>query len=566
MEFNNEIVRSLGMTLVHSLWEGMAILILILFTTSLAGKSNARLRYTLLVSGHLLMLAVFFITWYTLYHRNILSLQMARLSHLSDQAAGQFAASVPFRMNTAGLFSTVHHFLEPFYPALAMGWILGFAILFLRMTGGFYLSYQIIRKDVFLPDLSMQVLFEKAAYKLGMRGTLRLTTRKISPMVIGIMKPCVIMPVAVLSGLSSGQVEAIFVHELAHIRRFDHVVMIIQTVATQILFFHPVAWYLSNEINRERENCCDDIVMNTFSDPINYIKALTMIQELNVGGHVPANALMGRSKKLLNRVKRLLKTETKNAPTFRLAIVFLMLITLGITVITLASAGNSVDKIIVAGMFSGRTARNEAVHDTTKNRKDKLPLVKKGSVDREDEKKKKEYAEATAKLEKAKQEVEKAHRELEKALRELEQAREKVQAGDMASVNDEIRRAMEEARLQQFKMERDVELQDYMRNLQEEMIRVKKEVQEHMANFRQEDWKHFQEEWQKSGIAPFPPCIPPVPPFMPETAIPEPPEMDAVPPVLDPQQESLQPDQELNEKQNAERLELKLREAEKESE
>ena len=146
---------------------------------------------------------------------------------------------------------------------------------------------------------------------------LRMSARQISPMVIGLIKPFVIIPAAILSGLNTEQVEAIFVHELAHIRRYDHVMMIIQAIITQILFFHPAAWFFSAEINRERENCCDDFVMKTFPNPINYIKALTMIQELNRDGQVPANALLGRSKRLLGRVKRLLKTEKRHAPVFQ---------------------------------------------------------------------------------------------------------------------------------------------------------------------------------------------------------------------------------------------------------
>jgi beta-lactamase regulating signal transducer with metallopeptidase domain len=595
MELNNELIRSLGMTLIHSLWEGLVVLALILFGITLAGRANARLRYTLQVSGLMLLLAGFFVTWYMVYQRNIHSQQIFTLASVINLPTRQLLPSTPWSFETAGIASLVHHRLEPFYPTLAMGWILGFIFMFLRMAGGLYFSRQIIRKKVFAPDPSILDLFDSARKKLGMPSLLklRLTTRLISPMVIGILKPCVIMPVAILSGLTPGQVEAILIHELAHIRRFDHIVMIFQAVATQILFFHPVAWYLSGEINHERENCCDDIVMNTFSDPINYIKALTMIQEMNVGGPVPANALTGRSKSLLSRVKRLLKPETKHSPAFRLAVVFLLLITLGIAAVTIASTGKLKDSTIITGLFSGRTDRTQAAQDTIKTRADKPESQKNKSTGQADEKKKKELAEASYKLEKVRQELEKVQRELEKAQKQVELARKKLGSGDLASLNDEIRRATDKELMHQFMMDRDGEFQDHYKQLNEEMNRVQKEVQMHMQQFRQEDWTRFQEEWKKSGsemkkamedfyrsrkdsaeffhgphffhVPPFPPCIPPVP-HIPEVAHPEIPDIEAIPPEQDQQPELMQQDQKQMDKEKAESLELKLREAEKSKE
>jgi bla regulator protein blaR1 len=560
MEFNNELIRSLGMTLIHSLWEGLAVLFLILSATSLAGKVNAKLRYALLVSGLMLLLAGFFATWYLVYHKNIHAVQIVRYASVMDHTAMHAPESASWVLSPSGLTSLIHQFLEPYCPLLALGWILGFVFMFLRMTGGLYLSYKIIR-EAFQPDPSMLVMFENAKNKLGISAMpkFRLTCRKISPMVIGILKPCVIMPVAILSGLTTGQVEAILVHELAHIRRFDHVVMILQTVATQILFFHPVAWYLSREINRERENCCDDIVMNTFSDPINYIKALTMIQELNVGGPVLTNALTGTSKTLLSRVKRLLKPDTKHTPTFRLAVVFLLMITLGLAAIAIANTGNKGDKPFIAGLFYGRTAKSQTVRDTLKNKTVHLELAKKGSEDQVDEKKKKELEEAGQKLEKARQELEKANRELERAWQQVEQAKEKLRNEDFASINDDIRRAMDKEHMRQYKMEQDVELREHLKNLNEEMSRVQKEIQMHMQQFSKKDWDHWRQEWQKLG--PFPPCIPPVPPI-PEVDIPSLPDMDVLSPDQKHQLELLQPDYLQKEKEKAESLELKLREVE----
>ena len=70
------------------------------------------------------------------------------------------------------------------------------------------------------------------------------------------------VPVSALAGLTPRQVEAILAHELAHIRRHDYVVNLLQTVVETLLFYHPAVWWLSHRIRVERENCCDDLAVS----------------------------------------------------------------------------------------------------------------------------------------------------------------------------------------------------------------------------------------------------------------------------------------------------------------
>jgi beta-lactamase regulating signal transducer with metallopeptidase domain len=519
MEINNELIRSLGMALVHSLWEGLVILVLILFALSLAGRSNARFRYLVLVSGHLLLLTAFISTWYFLYHHNLAS-AIKPLTRVYSQVNGLVSTS-SISLRTADYTATLKEFLEPLYPALAVGWTMGFTLMVIRMAGGFYLSYNIIKKDIYLPDPSLLALFEKAKARLMMtaRLNLRMSTRQISPMVIGIIKPCVIVPAAILSGLNTEQVEAILVHELAHIRRYDHLVMIIQAIITQILFFHPVAWYLSAEINRERENCCDDLVIKTFPNPINYIKALTMIQELNVDGQVPANALLGRSKRLLGRVKRLLKTEKRHAPVFRMAGIFLLLFTLSIVAITIATAGNPGTKKSLSTFFKVKPEKIQIAADTTKTKKHEKAAIKKESVNTEDSKKQKEMDEAGRKLEKAQLEMQKAQLELEKARQEFIRAGGQMRSRDMAGLSEEqARHFMMDDQMREFKLKHEREfdeqrrimelqrraMEDHMRRSQEDMLRSEDQLrgsEEEMRGerIRQLDRKREMEQFYKMG-------------------------------------------------------------------
>ncbi len=123
MVMNNEMIRSLGMALVHSLWEGLVILVLVLFALSLAGRSNARLRYMLLVSGHFLLLAAFFSTWYLVYHHNMAA-ALKPLSRVYSQV-NELVSTSSIALRTADYTIPLRQFLEPLYPALAVGWISG---------------------------------------------------------------------------------------------------------------------------------------------------------------------------------------------------------------------------------------------------------------------------------------------------------------------------------------------------------------------------------------------------------------------------------------------------------
>ena len=78
------------------------------------------------------------------------------------------------------------------------------------------------------------------------------------PMVLGHFRPVILIPVGVLAGLPAGQIEAILLHELAHIRRFDYLVNVLQRLVEGLLFYHPAVWWISRVIRAERENCCDD--------------------------------------------------------------------------------------------------------------------------------------------------------------------------------------------------------------------------------------------------------------------------------------------------------------------
>jgi hypothetical protein len=524
MAFENDLLRALGMSLLHSLWQGAVLIVILQFFLSLIGKKNASARYAIHFSGLIILTAGFFTTWYLLYSSMYIhparllntdygllntDYQLPITDHRLPITDHRFpSSSLPYILlwpDGQSLFTVVRLWLEPASPFLAAGWLAGLFGIALYTSGNLLFTHRNIRRSLFQPDPSLQTLFERAGHgmKFILSGRLRLTSLQVSPMVIGIIKPLVVVPVAVVNGLSPAQVEAIMLHELAHIRRHDPFMLVVQAMATRILFFHPLAWYLSAEIDRERENSCDDLVLRTNSDPITYIKALTMIQEMNMAP-VPANALTGKPKRLLGRVMRLLKPETGKSSSIRMAILLLLLISCGITAYAVV---NSTKPVHPKPDSEGTQPVANVERDTIKHvviRKEQPEQSKKEEKERE-----KDLSSARRDMENAQIEMLKAQQELERAREQFRIAQEKFRDQDLAGLQHNMQDAFENFRLDNFDFapEKNEEfrkqmelLQDKMKINQDEMFlhqeAFQKNREKEMEKLQEEMLKH-QEEWNK---------------------------------------------------------------------
>lgn len=129
------------------------------------------------------------------------------------------------------------------------------------------------------------------------------------PLVIGHLKPVILMPVGLLSSLPYDQVEAIFAHELAHIRRKDYLVNLIKSLLEVVFFYHPIFWWISSSIETERENCCDDLTIQMCGSEIPLRNALLSIQQFEIKPVILATAISNSKYKLLNRIMRMKTTN-----------------------------------------------------------------------------------------------------------------------------------------------------------------------------------------------------------------------------------------------------------------
>lgn len=191
-----------------------------------------------------------------------------------------------------------------------MIWALGVQLMLLRVAFGWWRIRRVERTATAL-EPALRARFEGIARELGVRRPLRwLATDGVPvPMTTGALRPIIFLPLWAISGVPAASLEMIVAHELAHVRRWDYAVNLVQSLVEAIYFFHPVVWWVSAKAREDREACCDDLVVERFADPLDYARALACLEEsrASFGGLQLASSggsLMQRIQRLFERSER----------------------------------------------------------------------------------------------------------------------------------------------------------------------------------------------------------------------------------------------------------------------
>ena len=193
-----------------------------------------------------------------------------------------------------------------YLPWLAPVWIAGVLFFHLRGMASWMAARRLRRRGVCAAAESWQARLDRLAARLRLSRPVTLLESCLAevPVVIGYLRPVILMPVGLLAGLPAGQIESILLHELAHIRRHDYLVNLMQIVVESLVFYHPAVWWISGVMRTERENCCDDLVVATQGDAFGYAAALTALEQNRGAAREAVLAATGGS--LVKRVRRLL--------------------------------------------------------------------------------------------------------------------------------------------------------------------------------------------------------------------------------------------------------------------
>jgi GWxTD domain-containing protein len=288
--------HALGQALAHSLWQGAAAALAVAPVLWLA--RSARLRYASACLALLLMAAAFAFT----FARSIPPVGVPRLT-ISARAVHPVSDSAGTPLFPSGNAAGVLPWLAPF-------WGLGVLVFHMRALVDWKATRRLRTAGVCAaPAVWLERLEELRARLRVSRPVLLLESSLARvPVVAGYARPVILMPVGLLAGLPAAQVEAVLLHELAHVGRGDYLVNVLQTWVEAIFFYHPAAWWLSSVIRAEREHCCDDVVVAIQGDPRPYVNALATLEEHRWSA-APAVAATGGN--LVKRIRRLLQSPER---------------------------------------------------------------------------------------------------------------------------------------------------------------------------------------------------------------------------------------------------------------
>ncbi|MBN2475033.1 MAG: M56 family metallopeptidase [Pirellulales bacterium] len=205
-------------------------------------------------------------------------------------------------------------------PYGVLAWMLGVLLLAVRNVGGWATAQRLCSAGTSPIDGEVVGRLAGLIERAGLARPVRVLASTVvdMPMVVGSLRPLVLIPLSVLTGLPPLQLDAVIAHELAHIRRHDYLVNLLQTVVETLLFYHPAMWWISRRVRIERELCCDDMAVAVCGNKLAYAEALTAVERQR--GR-PALAMTAARGGALHRVRRVLGLGVQESIPWRPSLV-----------------------------------------------------------------------------------------------------------------------------------------------------------------------------------------------------------------------------------------------------
>lgn len=231
-------------------------------------------------------------------------------------AAAQMASSSPIPSAAAGdtqAPTSLPQHWRALAPPVVTAYLIGVALMLVRLLLGFRGARSLRRSAMLIQDRPLLDRLQALSRRLGLGSgpAIAASVHVTIPIVVGFVRPAILLPAFLLTGLGPDQIEAVLAHELAHVRRWDHLVNLLQRVIEALLFFHPAVWLISGRMRIEREHCCDDLAAGA-GDRKTYAHSLVRSAELCCAARCPspvALAAVGRVSSLRRRIARLLEGD-----------------------------------------------------------------------------------------------------------------------------------------------------------------------------------------------------------------------------------------------------------------
>jgi beta-lactamase regulating signal transducer with metallopeptidase domain len=304
MHFINQslLLKALGWSLVNSFWQMALLWLIYLLITGMHKRFTASAKHNLafLLSA---MGSVWFV--YTLT-ANILK---------GDLSSAGFTPVVFSNSQLFSILFTTKKILAAILPYLTTIYLGTVVFFFIRYIKYYLHLQQMKRAGLHKIQPELRLFTSRVSLQMGIAKKVSVWLSSVveSPMTIGFLKPIILIPIATVNHLTTAQVESILLHELTHIKRNDYLVNLVVSISGIIFFFNPFARLFIHTIKKEREHCCDDLVLQFQYNPHDYASALLVLEKSRQRHHHLALAAIGKSNQLLlERVRRVTGHQHNN--------------------------------------------------------------------------------------------------------------------------------------------------------------------------------------------------------------------------------------------------------------
>ncbi|MDF1810113.1 MAG: M56 family metallopeptidase [Phycisphaerales bacterium] len=288
--------RALGYAVLQSLWQ--FALVGVVATVALMMIRRASVRYLVWCGSMLVCFGMFVMTFMSVMRpRRVVD----GLIHELPMVAG---FSIP--MNASTVKETI------LFEVVAWLWVGGFVFFGLRFVNQWVAAHRIRTVGIVNIEDRWDSIFGAIRDQLGVSKRVRMFASSTvhSPMVVGWVSPMVVVPLSMLTTLREEHVRVVLVHELEHIRRYDHLVNGLQVLIETVLFYHPMVWWMSHQARLEREHCCDDAAVRWAGDARVFARALADLETTRTSSRAVLAINQGGS--LMNRISRILGKSTQS--------------------------------------------------------------------------------------------------------------------------------------------------------------------------------------------------------------------------------------------------------------
>jgi beta-lactamase regulating signal transducer with metallopeptidase domain len=313
-------VRGVGLALVHFIWQGTLIALTVAVALHLFRRSAPQVRYLIGCVALGAMIAAPVITTLRLKPNAGEHVGLTRrvdvgpsleLSSDLQTPTELRAAQAPSTAATSPSWSMAP--LDAVLPIIVVLWIFGVVALTTHLAAC-WLAVQRFRgrAEAVAAQLDGRVSVLCRRLHIDRTVGVRQSSDIDVPTLTGWLRPVVLMPASALTGLSASQIDAILAHELAHVRRHDYPVNLLQSLVETLLFYHPAVWWVSRRVRAERELCCDDVAVEVCGDRLGYARALASLEEWR--GQSAAVSLAASDGDLVTRIRRILGVPLAATP------------------------------------------------------------------------------------------------------------------------------------------------------------------------------------------------------------------------------------------------------------